>query len=844
MLLIPGIIDATNLFSLLLHVKKSDNNTKMKISYNWLREYLDFGSGPDELSSVLTSLGLEVEGMEEWVSVRGGMKGVVVGRVLTCERHPDADRLSVTTVDTGGTEPLHIVCGAPNVAAGQLVAVALPGTMVFHGDEQFEIKRSKIRGQLSEGMICAEDELGIGTDHEGIVVLGKHARPGMPAAEYFGITTDTVFEIGLTPNMIDCSSHYGVARVLAAYFNLQKPVRAKLPEISGFRKETDKGAISVTVEAPEACIRYSGLTVRGIKTGPSPAWLQERLRAIGLNPINNVVDITNFVLHETGQPLHAFDVSAITGNTVRVRHLPDKTKFITLDGVERTLASTDLMICNRDEGMCIAGVFGGLRSGVTEATTDLFLESATFSPVSIRRTSRRHDLRTDASYRFERGTDPEMTLYALRRAALLVKEIAGGEITGDVVDIYPSPVRKAVVRYSLERMKRLIGKEIPVETVKTILYSLDIHITAEEPGFLTVEIPSYRVDVTREADITEEILRIYGYDNIGITSEMHSMLSHTEKPDREKIAANMSDLLAANGFAEIMCNSLSPAAWFGMTGDFETETMVRLANPLSSDLNAMRMSLLPGMLNTIAWNINRQNNNLRLFELGYTYKRKEGKGTLEITDNFNEKQVLALALAGNMNEKRWNAPEMPSGFFHLKGYVEMVLSRFGINRRETFMTDEKSGWFAEGIKYTAGSLDVASFGKVSRKYLAMFDIRQEVFYGEIDWENVIRLVKGRTIRYSELPRYPWVRRDLALLLDRSVRFSQVRDLAFRTEKNILHDVDLFDLYESESIGKDKKSYAVSFILRDDRQTLTEKNIEKTMGALVKVFERELGATLR
>ncbi len=816
----------------------------MKISYNWLREYLDFNAGPDELSSVLTSLGLEVEGMEEWVSVKGGMKGVVVGRVLTCERHPDADRLSVTTVDAGGTEPLHIVCGAPNVAAGQLVAVALPGTMVFHGDGQFEIKRSKIRGQLSEGMICAEDELGIGTDHEGIVVLDSTARVGMPAADYFGVITDTVFEIGLTPNMIDCSSHYGVARVLAAYFNLQKPVRAKLPEISGFRKEANEGAISVTVEAPEACLRYSGLTIRGIKVGPSPAWLQARLRAIGLSPINNVVDITNFVLHETGQPLHAFDVAAITGNTVRVRQLPDKTKFITLDGVERTLSSTDLMICNSDEGMCIAGVFGGLKSGVTEATTDLFLESATFSPVSIRRTSRRHDLRTDASYRFERGTDPEMTLYALRRAAMLVRELAGGVITGDVVDIYPSPVRKAVVKYSLDRMTRLIGKEIPLETVKTILYSLDMHITAEEPGYLTVEIPTYRVDVTREADITEEVLRIYGYDNIGISSEMHSMLSHTEKPDREKVAANMSDMLAANGFAEIMCNSLSPAAWFETTGDFDIQKMVRLANPLSSDLNVMRMSLLPGMLNTISWNINRQNGNLRLFELGYTYGRKEGKGTLEITDNYSEKQLLAIALTGNMNEKRWNAPEMQSGFFHLKGYIEMVLSRFGISRHDTVATEDKEGWFAEGIRYTSGSLEVASFGKVSRKYLAMFDIRQEVFYGEIIWENILRLIKSHTIRYSELPKYPWVRRDLALLLDKSVRFSQISDLAFKTEKNILHEVDLFDLYESESIGKDKKSYAVSFILRDDRQTLTEKNIEKTMGALIKAFERELGATLR
>jgi len=816
----------------------------MKISYNWLREYLEFDAGPEELSSVLTSLGLEVEGMDEWVSVRGGMKEIVVGKVLTCERHPDADRLSVTTVDTGGPEPLHIVCGAPNVASGQMVAVARTGARVFHGNEQFEIKRSKIRGQISEGMICAEDELGIGMDHEGIIVLDSSARVGMPAAEYFGVTTDTVFEIGLTPNMIDCSSHYGVARALAAYYNLQKPVRAKLPEITGLKKETDSGAISVTVEAPEACIRYSGLTIRGIKVGPSPVWLQTRLRAIGLNPINNVVDITNFVLHETGQPLHAFDAAAIKGNTVRVKHLPEKTKFVTLDGVEHTIAATDLMICNSDEGMCIAGVFGGLTSGVTQNTTDLFLESATFSPVSVRRTSRRHDLRTDASYRFERGTDPEMTLYALKRAAMLVKEIAGGEIAGDIVDIYPTPVHRAVVKFSLDRMQRLIGKEIPVETVKTILWSLDIHITNEEQGILTLEIPTYRVDVTREADVTEEVLRIYGYDNIGISSEMHSMLTHSEKPDREKVAANMAELLSGNGFSEIMCNSLTPAAWFENTGDFDVKAMVRLANPLSSDLNVMRMSLLPGMLNTIAWNINRQNGNLRLFELGNTYAAREAKNTLEITDNFAETQMLAMALTGNINEKRWNAAENPSGFFHLKGYVEMVLSRFGIARRDIVSIEENRGWFAEGMRYTAGSLDVASFGKISKKFLAMFDIRQDVFYGEIIWENVIRLIKARTIRFSELPKYPWVRRDLALLLDKSVRFSQIRDLAFKTERNILQEVDLFDLYESESIGKDKKSYAVSFILRDERQTLTEKNIEKTMGALVKAFGREFGATLR
>lgn len=816
----------------------------MKISYNWLREYLNFNIEADELSAILTSIGLEVEGVEEWQSVRGGMKGVVIGRVITCERHPDADRLSVTTVDTGGPEPLHIVCGAPNVAAGQVVAVATVGTMIFRGDEMFEIKRSKIRGQLSEGMICAEDELGIGTDHEGIIVLDPSAKIGSPAADWFGVTHDTIFEIGLTPNRVDCSSHYGVARDLAAYLNLQKPVRAKLPDVGTYAKDRNEGAISVVLEADDACIRYSGLTIRGVSVGPSPAWLQNRLRSIGLNPINNIVDITNFVLHETGQPLHAFDAAAVNGNKVVVKHLPDKTKFVTLDGNERELSSADLMICNESEGMCIAGVYGGLKSGVTESTTSLFLESATFSPVSVRRTSRRHDLHTDASYRFERGTDPEMPLYALKRAALMIREFAGGEITGDIVDLYPAPVRKAVVRLSLDRMNRLIGREIPPETVKTILNSLDIRITEETRELLSLEIPAYRVDVKREADVTEEVLRIFGYNNIGISHEMHSMLSYTEKPDREKVAVNMAELLSGNGFAEIMCNSLVPAAWFETTGDFDLPSMVRLANPLSSDLNVMRISLLPGMLNTVSWNINRQNSDLKLYELGFIYSKKQNKRTLEITDNYTEQQTLALAVTGSVNRQRWNAAETPTRFFHLKGYAELVLSRFGLRDDELSKSEETSGWYSEGLRYSAGGLDIASLGTVSKKYLSMFDIKQDVFYAELYWENILKRLKSAKIRFSELPRYPWVRRDLALLLDRSVKFSQIRELAFMTERNILREVDLFDVYESDALGRDKKSYAVSFILRDDRQTLTDKNIEKVMSALAKAFEREFGASLR
>ena len=816
----------------------------MKISYNWLREYLKIDNDVNELASVLTSIGLEVEGMEEWESVRGGMKGVVIGKVITCERHPDADRLSVTTVDIGGEQPLNIVCGAPNVAAGQTVAVATVGTKVFKDEEQFEIKRSKIRGQLSEGMICAEDELGIGSDHEGIVVLDPSAAVGSPAADYFNITTDVVFEIGLTPNRIDCSSHYGVARDLAAYFNLQKPVRAKLPPVDSYVKDRTEGAVAVSVEAAKECIRYSGLTIRGITVSQSPEWLRKRLMAIGLNPINNIVDITNFVLHETGQPLHAFDKDAITGDKVVVKMMPEKTKFVTLDGVERELSSTDLMICNVSEGMCIAGVFGGIRSGVTEKTTSIFLESATFSPVSVRRTARRHDLHTDASYRFERGTDPEMTVYALKRAALLIREVAGGEITGDIVDIYPEPVRKAVVKLSSERLNKLIGKEIPVETVKTILYSLDIRITDESPGSLTLEIPSYRVDVTREADVTEEILRIYGYNNIGISEEMHSVLSYTDKPDREKAFGNIAAMLSGNGFAEIMCNSLNPAAWYETTGDFDTGAMVRLANPLSSDLNVMRMSLMPGMLSTIAWNINRQNSDLRLYEHGFIYSKTGASGTTEITDNYRERQLLSLAITGDASKQRWNSPETPTGFFHIKGYTEMILSRFGI-RHEDLTVDEVQGkWYTEALRYSSGGVDLASFGKISRKYLALFDIKQDVFYGEIDWENILVILKGKKIHYRELPKFPWVRRDLALLIDKTVKFSQIRNLAFRTERNILHEVDLFDVYENDSLGQEKKSYAVSFILRDDRQTLNEKSIEKVMNSLARAFEREFGATLR
>jgi len=816
----------------------------MNISYNWLKDYLNIDCSINELSSILTSIGLEVEGIEEWESLKGGLDKFVIGRVLTCGKHPDADKLSVTTVDTGGPQPLNIVCGAPNVAAGQTVVVATEGAIVYKGKDQFEIKRSKIRGQQSEGMICAEDEIGTGTSHEGILVLEDGIRPGTPAASYFRIVKDYVFAIGLTPNRIDCSSHFGVARDLAAYFNLQKPVKATLPDVSAFKPGTKKNPVSVNLISTDRCLRYSGLTLRGITIKESPDWLKTKLSSIGLTPINNVVDITNFILHETGQPLHAFDADAVGDGKVIVKTLPAKTKFVTLDGVERELAASDLMICDANEGMCIAGVYGGQKSGIKNTTTNIFLESACFNPVSVRKTSRRHDLHTDASYRFERGTDPEITLYALKRAALLIQELAGGEIDGDITDIYPAPVKKAMVDLSLKNTARLIGKIIPVETIKKILGSLDIVITEEKDDLLRLEIPQYRVDVTREADVIEEILRIYGYNNVEIDTNMRSVLTHIEKPDREKILDNISGMLSSNGFAEIMCNSLSPAAWFENSADFDTSAMVTLANPLSSDLNAMRMSLLPGMLNTVAWNINRQNPDLKLYEYGFSYFRNKNKGSKEITDNYTERQDLDIILTGEANLQRWNSPHTPTGFYHLKGYVEMIPDRLGINLHSLSVKDADKSWFREGLAYYSGENEIVSFGSVSRKYLNIFDIKQDVFYAHINWENLLKLHKKNKISFKELPKFPWVRRDLALLVDRSIAFGRIRQIAFNTEKHLLREVDLFDVYENDSLGKDKKSYAVSFILRDDNKTLTDNNIEKIMNSLTGAFSRELGATLR
>jgi phenylalanyl-tRNA synthetase beta chain len=818
----------------------------MKISYNWIKEYLKIDIDPHKLSEILTGIGLEVEGVEEWESVKGGLKGVVIGEVLTCKKHPDADKLTVTTVNIGLPEPLQIVCGAPNVASGQKVPVATAGTTVFKGDQSLEIKKSKIRGEFSEGMICAEDELGLGSGHEGIMVLDSNAKPGTPADEYFGIEHDTIYEIGLTPNRIDSGSHYGVARDLAAYLNLNtgNGFRAVRPSVESFRSDSSNSGFEVIIENSIDCPRYTGITISDVKIAESPEWLKTRLRSIGLNPISNIVDITNFVQHEIGQPLHAFDADRISGKKVIVRNLPDKTKFTTLDEVERSLSSRDLMICNESEGMCIAGVFGGIRSGVTSSTKNIFLESAYFNPVSIRKTSKRHGLQTDASFRFERGTDPNITIWALKRAAILMKEIAQGKITSEIIDVYPVKIENAKTEVSFRNIDRLIGKYIDKETVKKILGLLDFKILKEDDDILLLDIPAYRVDVKVEADVIEEILRIYGYNNIEIGSHVNSTLTYNLKPDKEKVVNIISDLLSSNGYSEIMCNSLNPASWYEESDDFDPGQLVRLANPLSSDLNAMRQSLIYGGLNSVLWNINRQCYDLKFYEFGNCYFKISTEHPVPAVADFNERTSLDLFITGKTAKESWNHKTNPTDFFHIKSATEMVLSRLGIDVSSLVNGESTKKYFAESITYVLGNRLVAETGRISKSYLTRFDIGQDVFYSHIDWDLIMKMIRKNVISYSELPKYPSVRRDLAILIDKSITFGRIKEIAFRTERNVLHEVSLFDVYESDALGTNKKSYAVSFILRDNLKTMTDKNIDKVMNNLIQAFKTELGANIR
>ena len=808
----------------------------MKISYNWLKQFIDIPWNAEKVGELLTNLGLEVEGIEEFQSVKGGLQGVVIGQVKTCEQHPNADRLKVTTVDIGNKEHLKIVCGAPNVEVGQKVPVATIGTKLYSPEgEEWIIKKGKIRGEESHGMICAEDELGLGTSHDGILVLDKKLKIGTPASEVFEIENDYVFEIGLTPNRSDAMSHLGVARDLRAGF-LQEEINLELitPSTSSFHVDNRSLRIDVEVEDLDKAPRYCGVTISGLKVEDSPAWLLNRLKAIGLSPINNVVDATNYILHELGQPLHAFDADKIEGNKVIVKTLKSGTKFTTLDEVERELHEEDLMICDGKKPMCIAGVFGGITSGVTESTTRIFLESAYFNPVSTRKTAKRHGLNTDASFRFERGIDPNITEYALKRASLLIMEVAGGEITSDVFDSYPVKIEDNEVRLSFEKAKKLIGQEIPRETIKQILTSLDIKINNVTETGLGLMVPAYRNDVTREADVIEEILRVYGYNNIGTTNKLNASISHTNKFEDYKLRNVLSDQLVSQGFFEIMANSLTTANYAELSEQLKEEHNVPILNPLSKDLAVMRQSLLFSGLEVVAYNINRKRSDLKLFEFGKTYHSYNGK--------YEEFKCLSLLITGNRQVESWNGIDKPTDFFFLKGLVTSSLNRLGIhNIKEQPINDDV---FAEGLNLKLGRTNLVSMGIVKKPILKTFGIDQSVLYADFNWDNVLELAKHNKITFTQLPKYPEVRRDFAFLLDDSISFEAIYNLAVQSEKKLLKDINLFDVYQGKNLPKGKKSYAVSFILQDEFKTLTDKQIDKIMGKLQKSFETQLGAELR
>lgn len=816
----------------------------MKISYNWLKDYINLEETPEEVSKILTQTGLEVGSLEEVETVKGGMKGLVIGEVVTCEKHPNSDHLSKTTVNVGTGELLPIVCGAPNVDAGQKVVVATVGTTLYMGDDEFTIKKAKIRGEDSQGMICAEDEIGIGTNHDGIIVLDDSAKVGAPAKEYFNIESDWMIEIDLTPNRIDGASHIGVARDLAAYLKQTKNIEYTRPSVDHFKTDNHDLEIPVEIKNPEACPRYTGVTISGVEIKESPDWLKNRLKVIGLTPINNVVDITNFVLFETGQPLHAFDADKITGKKVIVRTLPAGTKFTTLDEEERELDEKDLMICNTEEGMCIGGVFGGIKSGVKGSTKNIFLESAYFDPVFIRKTARRHGLNTDASFRFERGVDPNGVIYALKRAALLMKELAGGTISSEIIDVYPNPVEDFKVDISFANVTRLIGKELGVEQIKNILTSLEIKIEKEDDKGLSLLVPPYRVDVQREADVIEEILRIYGYNNVEIPSLVKSSLQYAEQPDRNQMRNRAAEMLTAQGFNEIWSNSLTKAGYYEGLEKYGDAQTVKLLNALSADLNGMRQTLLFGGLEAISYNANRQNKNLKFYEFGNCYFYKGSKRKEHPETNYREEEHLALFITGNKEEENWTEKEQPTSFYGIKTYAENILKRFGFEASKMQILETENELFAEGLSYQFNNKTLLEVGMVAKKWLKKFDIENPVYYADFDWGQVLLEQKKHKVVFEELPKFPAVRRDLALLIDKGVKFSQIKEAAFKVERQILREVNLFDVYEGKGIPAGKKSYAVSFILRDDQRTLKDTQIDKTMKKLLAAFEREIGAELR
>ncbi|HEY3370765.1 MAG TPA: phenylalanine--tRNA ligase subunit beta [Prolixibacteraceae bacterium] len=816
----------------------------MNISYRWLKDYINLESTPEEVGAFLTQIGLEVGSMEEMETIKGGLKGLVIGEVLTCEQHPDSDHLSKTTVNVGNGEILPIVCGASNVAAGQKVVVATVGTTLYDGDNEFKIKKSKIRGEVSEGMICAEDEIGLGTSHEGIMVLDPAAIPGMPASKYFKIESDYVLEVDLTPNRIDSASHIGIARDLAAYLKQKHEISYHRPSVEAFKVDNHSLEIPVEVLNTEACPRYSGITLTNVTIKESPEWLKNRLKLIGLKPINNIVDVTNFVLFETGQPLHAFDAAEIAGGKVVVRTSEAGTKFVTLDGIERSMHTDDLMICNTTSAMCIAGVFGGLHSGVKETTTSIFLESAWFDSVYIRKTARRHTLSTDASFRFERGTDPNGTIYALKRAALLIKEVAGGEISSEIVDVYPNPVEDFKVDVTYQGIKRLIGADLGKERIKSILDALEIRIESETENGLSLLVPPYRVDVKREVDVIEEILRIYGYNNIELPRQVNSSLQYSVKPNPTKMRNLIAEMLTAQGFNEIWSNSLTKTSYYENNVVWPIENTVKILNPLSQDLGSMRQTLLFGGLESIAHNANRKNPDIRLYEFGNCYFFKGSSLKDNALKNYREEEHLSLFVSGDKEAANWALPAAKSSFFQLKSYAENVLKRMGFSVANLKTEDVSTEVMNEGISYSINSKKLVEFGTISGKTLKAFGIERPVYFADFSMDTLFIELKNNKVIFAELPKYPEVRRDLALLLDRNVQFNQLRDLAFRSERKLLKSVDLFDVYEGKGVPEGKKSYAISYILRDDEKTLNDNQIEKIMQKLVSTYERELGAQLR
>ena len=820
----------------------------MNISYNWLKEYVNFDLTPDEVAAALTSIGLETGDVEEVQSIKGGLEGLVIGEVLTCEPHPNSDHMHITTVNLGQGDPVQIVCGAANVAAGQKVVVATLGTKLYDGDECFTIKKSKLRGVESNGMICAEDEIGIGTSHEGIIVLPEDVVPGTLAKDYYNIKSDYVLEVDITPNRSDACSHYGVARDLYAWL-IQNGRQATLkrPSADAFKVDNHDMNIDIVVENTEACPRYAGVAIKNVTVKESPEWLQNKLRLIGVRPINNIVDITNYILHAYGQPMHCFDADKIKGGKIVVKTCPEGTKFVTLDEVERKLSDRDLMICNAEEPMCIAGVFGGLDSGTTETTKDVFLESAYFHPTWVRKTARRHGLSTDSSFRFERGIDPNITIYALKEAALLVKELAGGEIASEIKDNYSAPIADFPVELSYEYTNALIGKVIPAETIKSIVTSLEMKITDETPEGLSLLVPAYRVDVQRPCDVVEDILRIYGYNNVEIPTSVKSSLSVKGDVDKSvKLQNLVSEQLVGCGFNEIMNNSLTAATYYEGLETYKPENLVQLMNPLSNDLNVMRATLLFGGLESIQHNANRKNADLKFFEFGNCYHfNAEKRNPEKVLAAYSEELHLGLWITGKRVSNSWAHPDENTSVYELKAYVLNIFRRLGVNFGGLVFGNLTDDIYSVAISvHTRGGKLLATFGVLHKKIQKAFDIDNEVYYADLNWKELMKAIKNNTVAYKEISKFPAVKRDLALLIDKKVQFAEIEKIAYETDKKLLKSVELFDVYEGKNLEAGKKSYAVSFMLQDENATLNDKQIDKVMQKLIANLQNKLDAKLR